>query len=758
MSYSFASYLPYYRRNLRLAFPVMLTQLGAALVGLFDSIMVGHYGTTDLAAVSFSNALFFTVMVFAMGALMAITPIVGYAVGAEEGKERMAELLANGLVFMLLVVLFVFVLLVPCIPLLNRFGQDPEVVATAGPYYILIVLSILPFLFFCLCKQFLEGLGNTTVAMVITVVCNLLNILLNWVFIFGHWGFPAMGATGAGWATLIARTLTALCFVFVMLGRRDWRQYITLISRRMFRWNEVKQYIRIGTPIGLQSFVEAFLFTASFVIIGWISKESLAAHHIANQMADLTFMLALGIGSATTIRVSHQLGRGDLQAVRMASRASIHLCLLMNTIGAGLMIFLRNYLPYIFTDDPEVIPIASTLILIAGLFQYADGLQCVGAAMLRGIRDVRVPMRIAFFAYIGVALPLGLFLTFPLGLGAKGMWIAFILGLAIPAVCYHVRFNRQLVRLQKQAEKKSITVVAAVIFDKEGRIFATQRGYGEWKDWWEFPGGKIEAGESPEMALRREIREELDAEIRVGELLRTIDYDYPKFHLTMHCFRCEPCGTFTLKEHEAARWLRPSELRSVRWLPADEEIIAALERGGTMETERILLRPWQESDAEALFKYAGDPEVGPRAGWPPHQSVEESLEIIRTIFHNDHTWAIELKETGEPIGCIGYFTCSESNIHIGENDVEAGYWVARPYWNKGICTESLRLLLDYCFRVKGYQTVWSDFFVDNPASGRVMEKCGFRDTGEINYCSRLMLGSDRPVKIMKLTRVNYEVG
>lgn len=461
MSYSFATYWPYYRRNLKLAFPVMLTQLGAALVGLFDSIMVGHYSTADLAAVSFSNAVFFTVMVFAMGALMAVTPLVGYAVGAEEGRERLSALLANGLVFALLVAAFALALLVPCIPVLHLFGQEPEVVLCARPYYILIVLSIVPFLFFCLCKQFLEGLGNTTVAMVITVACNVLNIFLNWVFIFGHWGAPAMGAAGAGLATLIARVLTALCFLVVLLGRSTWRPYFTSIRRQMLAWSEIRQLVRIGIPIGLQSFVECFLFTASFVIIGWISKEALAAHHIANQLAELTFMLATGIGAATTIRVSHQLGRGDLQAVRMASRASVHLCLLMNTIGAGLMITLRHYLPYLFTDDPQVIDIAVTLILIAGLFQYADGLQCIGAAMLRGIQDVRVPMRIAFWAYIGVALPLGIYLTFYLpplslfsfhlstsyGLGAKGMWLAFVLGLAIPAVCYHIRFHRQLKRL-----------------------------------------------------------------------------------------------------------------------------------------------------------------------------------------------------------------------------------------------------------------------------------------------------------------------
>ena len=169
-----------------------------------------------------------------------------------------------------------------------------------------------------------------------------------------------------------------------------------------------------------------------------------------------------------------------------------------------------------------------------------------------------------------------------------------------------------------------------------------------------------------------------------------------------------------------------------------------------METERILFRPWRDSDAETLFKYASDPEVGPRAGWPPHKSVEESLEIIRTIFHSDHMWAIELKETGEPIGCMGYMVHGESNIDIGENDAEVGYWLARPYWNRGICTEALRLLIDYCFREKGFNTLWADYFPDNPACGRVMEHCGFRDTGKVNRCSRLQLGSDRPVKIMRL--------
>ena len=171
-----------------------------------------------------------------------------------------------------------------------------------------------------------------------------------------------------------------------------------------------------------------------------------------------------------------------------------------------------------------------------------------------------------------------------------------------------------------------------------------------------------------------------------------------------------------------------------------------------MQTERLTLRPWMDTDVLALYKYASDPEVGPRAGWAPHTCEEESQQIIRTFFNNDHTWAIVPKGEDSPIGCIGYFVHGESNIEIGENDVEAGYWVARPFWNNGICTEALRRLIDYCFREKGYDNIWSDYFVKNLASGRVMEKCGFRDTGRVNCCSRLQVGAEQPVRVMKLEK------
>lgn len=174
-----------------------------------------------------------------------------------------------------------------------------------------------------------------------------------------------------------------------------------------------------------------------------------------------------------------------------------------------------------------------------------------------------------------------------------------------------------------------------------------------------------------------------------------------------------------------------------------------------METDRIILRPWLEEDAPVLFKYASDPEVGPRAGWPPHGSVEESREVIRTVFSGEGMWAVVLKETGEPIGCAGYLPASYSNLEIAEDQCEVGYWIARPYWGKGICTEAMRLIVRYCFEVKGFSVLWGDYFPENPASGRVMEKCGFIDTGLTTMCPNLEVGSDRPVRVMRLDRDRF---
>ena len=185
-------------------------------------------------------------------------------------------------------------------------------------------------------------------------------------------------------------------------------------------------------------------------------------------------------------------------------------------------------------------------------------------------------------------------------------------------------------------------------------------------------------------------------------------------------------------------WLRKNKIASP---------LGYKERSGSA---RILLRPWQDNDAGTLFKYASDPDVGPRAGWPPHKSVEESLEIIRTVFNAEGMWAVIWKESGEAIGCVGYLPASASNLKIAEDQAEVGYWIARPYWGKGICTEALQMVIDYCFNEKCFTTLRGDYFPSNPASGRVMEKCGFVYTGKETLCPNLEVGLDRPVRVMKL--------
>ena len=270
---------------------------------------------------------------------------------------------------------------------------------------------------------------------------NGLNIFLNWLFIYGNWGCPELGATGAGIGSLIARIGMPICFFLVMYFHREWKTYIRAVRLKNFDFSVIKELSKIGVPIGVQTLMETIAFTAAFVFIGWISKEALAAHQIANQICDMTFMVILGIGSATTIRVSHQLGARNLHGVRMASNASIHLVLLINAIGAVLMIGFRNQIPTLFTEDQEVIAIASQLIVLAGVLQLADGLQVVAASMLRGITDVKVPMIIAIFSYTIICISIGLFLAFSMGMGAQGIWIGFVVGLSVAAICLHTRFR-----------------------------------------------------------------------------------------------------------------------------------------------------------------------------------------------------------------------------------------------------------------------------------------------------------------------------
>ncbi len=436
---TFRDYIPFYKRNLKVAFPIMLTQLGGGVVQLADNIMVGHLGTEELAAVAFANSIFVIGLVFAMGATMGITPLIGQAFVRDE-YERVAELLHNGTLFTLILGFVLTLLLGGCYFFIDFMGQEPLVAELSKPYYLTLVFSLLPFMLFCVCKQFLEGLGNTKVAMTITIIGNLLNILLNYLLIYGACGFPRFGVVGAGLATLIARVVMPVMFIVVIMRNKTWAQYVRAFSWKIFSRAHVALVAKIGIPIGGHMLLECAAFALSAIMVGWLGAVPLAAHQIASNMSHMVFMMVVGVASATTIRVSHQFGVHDFFALRMAARASVHLCLLLNAVMGTLMIIFRYELPWIFTTDSAVIEMAAQLLIFAGLFQLSDGLQSVGAGILRGLTDVKKPVFYAFIAYICINLPVGYLLAFPCGLGASGVWIGFIFGLTVAAILFHRRY------------------------------------------------------------------------------------------------------------------------------------------------------------------------------------------------------------------------------------------------------------------------------------------------------------------------------
>jgi MATE family multidrug resistance protein len=292
-------------------------------------------------------------------------------------------------------------------------------------------------------RHFAEGIGNTKISMYITVGCNILNIILNYLLIFGKFGFPALGAYGAAISTLIVRSVMAICFIGVFCFNHSFRRYLLFFSRAGFLWVRIKELIRISTPVALQIGMEMFAFAFCAIMVGWVDGNSLAAHQITLSMAILTFMIVLGISSATTIRVSHQLGAGNFVGARKAGFASMHLALGFMAITATCFIVFRNHIPLLFNNEPEVVAIAAKLFIAAGLFQVFDGLQAVSMAGLRGLADTAKPMLISFISYIIVCLSVGYILAFVVGLEAFGIWLGFVVGLGLAATWLALRFHKK---------------------------------------------------------------------------------------------------------------------------------------------------------------------------------------------------------------------------------------------------------------------------------------------------------------------------
>nr|WP_319509201.1 MATE family efflux transporter [uncultured Draconibacterium sp.] len=439
-------YIPFYRRNLTLAFPIVLSQIGQVTVSLADNMMVGHVGTTELAAASFANSVFMIGMVFGMGVTMGLTPLVGKAFGQNQLQKAIVWL-KNGISAHLAAAIGLTMLMFCIYFLLPHMGQPNNVLILARPYYLLLCCSYLPFMFFFTLKQFFEGIGNTKIAMQITLIANVINIAVNYVFIFGKFGFPEMGLMGAGIGTLTSRICMPLLFIYFIVRNNRYKRYFVFARYQKVFKKDISDLLRIGVPIGFQLIVEVAAFGIGAVMMGWLGETPLAAHQVALGLATFTYMISLGVSQANTIRVSHQIGEKDYVSLRRAVFASTHLVLLFMSISALIFILGRNLLPFMFTTDKDVIKVAAGLLVIAAVFQLFDGLQVVMQSSLRGMADVTKPMFIAFIAYLLIGIPTSYVFTFVLNAGPQGIWYGYLVGLGTAGILFYIRFMRLLKHL-----------------------------------------------------------------------------------------------------------------------------------------------------------------------------------------------------------------------------------------------------------------------------------------------------------------------
>ena len=440
---TFSEYLPVYRKNLTLAVPVIFSQIGQVTVNVVDNVMVGHLGTTELAAASFASSVFYVGLLFGLGITMGITPLVGQSLNTKN-TSSLGSWLKNGVFINIIASVFLCVAMTLVVLFMYRMGQSEEVVRKAIPFYLIHVASLIPLMLFFSFKQFFEGIGNTKLAMVITIIINLVNIALNYILIYGKLGFPALGLNGSGYASLISRLIMPVIFVLMILRNPEFKSYFLNALHSSLDKLKIKRILSFGLSIGSQMIIEILAFTLGAIMLGWISKESLAGHQIAMSMASMTYMISFGLASGTTIRVSHAFGYRDRNELKHAIFASLHMVIAFMLLMGLLFVLLRNLLPLLFTSDPAVIDVAAGLLVVGALFQVFDGVQVVLLGALRGMADVRIPMFIAFFSYILVSLPVSYLMAFVFHLGAPGVWIGFVFGLSTAAILFAFRLKHQV--------------------------------------------------------------------------------------------------------------------------------------------------------------------------------------------------------------------------------------------------------------------------------------------------------------------------
>lgn len=430
------------KKTLALAFPIIAGEVAQMSLSLINSAMVGAISYQQLAAAALVMSVINIPYVFGIGITVSVSQLVSMANGKRDGKQ-VSHYLFNGFWLCALTALLIAGGLELGKDILFHLDQDPEVAALAVPYLQIMGWGIIPMIMFMALKQFTDGLEYTKTAMIFSVGAIPLNILLNWMFIFGHWGVPRMELYGAGWATFITRTVIFILLLIVVLSHRTFRRYIIIGKRAwVFRWQAIRDLLYIGIPSGLQIGMEAGAFAVSGILIGTLGAVALAAHQIALSLASFTFIISMGLSQAGSIRVSNAYGRHDQDAIASIGKSTILMALIYGTFCAVLFGVFRYQLPFIFNSNGEVVTLASLLLLFAALFQISDSTQSITSGLLRGIKDVKVPTFFILVAYWVIGLPFGYYLTFIRKMGAVGIWIGFITGLTVSALFLLLRFKR----------------------------------------------------------------------------------------------------------------------------------------------------------------------------------------------------------------------------------------------------------------------------------------------------------------------------
>lgn len=448
-------YTKEFKYNWQLAAPVMLGMLGHTFVSFVDNIMVGQLGTAELAAVSLGNSFMFIAMSLGIGFSTAITPLVAEA-DAEGNFAKGKSAFKHGLFLCTSLGLFLFVLLLFAKPLMYVMKQPIEVVELAIPYLDWVAFSLVPLIIFQAFKQFSDGLSMTRYPMYATIVANVVNVVLNYLLIFGKFGFPEYGIVGAAYGTLISRIAMVIFLWWLLKGHQKSKDYVTNIKFFVLEKMMLKKVINLGSPSAMQMFFEVAIFTAAIWLSGLLGKNAQAANQIALNLSSMTFMVATGLSVASMIRVGNQKGLKNYFELRRIAFSIFLLGMILATAFALLFFVFHQQLPKLYldnsdvlnaVDNAEVMTIASNLLIAAAIFQISDSIQVVMLGALRGLQDVKIPTIITFISYWVIGFPISIYYGDASRYASFGIWMGVLAGLTVAAILLFIRFNYLTKRL-----------------------------------------------------------------------------------------------------------------------------------------------------------------------------------------------------------------------------------------------------------------------------------------------------------------------